>query len=86
MSFIDDPEYLRLRAADMQARAERALYPDTKVGLLRIAGDFDVLARRAEQRLAQLRNLQGPDEAAITLAPDDQISQHEPDMPATAEP
>ena len=52
MSFIDDPEEVRVRAAEMRERADRALYPETKDGLLRIAGDFDVLARRAEQRLA----------------------------------
>ena len=49
---IDDPEQLRARAADMRARAERAQFPETKQGLLRIADDYDVLAKRAEQRIA----------------------------------
>ena len=37
MSFIDDPEEVRVRAAEMRERADRALYPETKDGLLRIA-------------------------------------------------
>ena len=57
MSLIDNPEHLRLRAADMRGRADRAMYPETKQGLLRIAGDYDVLAARADQRLAGLRRL-----------------------------
>jgi hypothetical protein len=57
MSLIDDPEHLRMRAADMRGRADRAMYPETKQGLLRIAGDYDVLAERAQQRLAGLRKL-----------------------------
>ena len=46
---IDDPEQLRARAADMRARAERAQFPETKQGLLRIAGDYVELAKRAER-------------------------------------
>ena len=49
---IDDPEQLRARAAGMRARAERAQFPETKQGLLRIAGDYAELAKRAEQRIA----------------------------------
>ena len=78
MSFIDDPEQVRVRAAEMRERADRALYPETKDGLLRIAGDFDVLARRAEQRLADWQKLEDPDQTAVTLAPVDQTSLHEP--------
>jgi hypothetical protein len=54
MTLIDDPEHLRLRAADMRRRADNAVYPETKQGLLRIADDYDVLAIRAERRLAVL--------------------------------
>jgi hypothetical protein len=35
MALIDDPDHLRLLAADMRARAEKALFPETKAGLLR---------------------------------------------------
>ena len=49
---IEKPEYLRMRAADMRGRADRAVWPETKRGLLRIADDFEVLANRAEQRNA----------------------------------
>lgn len=52
MTLIDDPEHLRVRAADLRARADRALFPETKQGLLRIAEDYEVLAKRAEQRIA----------------------------------
>ena len=52
---IDDPEQLRARAADMRGRAERAQFPETKQGLLRIASDYDELAKRAEQRIAWWR-------------------------------
>ena len=64
MPLIDDPEQLRMRAADMRKRADRAMYPETKQGLFRIAGDYDALAARAQQRLARLRNLEGgPDQS-----------------------
>jgi hypothetical protein len=52
MALIDDPEHLRMRAAEMRARADKAIYPEIKQGLSRIAEDYHLLARRAEQRLA----------------------------------
>ena len=58
MTSIDDPENLRLRAAEMRSRAESAILEDTKKGLLRIAGDFDVLAERAQKRVAAYARLQ----------------------------
>jgi hypothetical protein len=65
MAHTDDPEHLRMRAAEMRERAERAVFPETKQGLLRIADDFDVLATRAEQRLAMLaRRAEGRDQHA----------------------
>jgi hypothetical protein len=63
MTSIDDPERLRMRAADMRARADNAVHAEIKQGLLRIAGDFDVLATRAEQRLAMLRSAADKPEA-----------------------
>jgi len=56
---IDDPEQLRARAADMRARAERAQFPETKQGLLRIADDYVELAKRADARIAWWRAKQG---------------------------
>jgi len=87
MSLIDNPEHLRLRAADMRGRADRAMYPETKQGLLRIAGDYDVLAARAEQRLAGLRKLAQSDDqrANAAVAVDQAPNQFEPDVPDQAE-
>jgi hypothetical protein len=52
MTLIDDPELLRLRAAEMRWRADLAIYVDTKQFLLRIADDFEILAVRAMGRQA----------------------------------
>jgi len=62
VSGSDDPQHYLLRAADMRSRAERAEAPATKEGLLRIAKDFELLAQRAEQRLATMARL-SPDRA-----------------------
>ena len=59
MGLIDDPGNLRARAANMRSRADKALFPETKQGLLRIAADYDVLAKRAEQRNVWLAKGQG---------------------------
>jgi hypothetical protein len=82
MSLIDNPEHLRLRAADMRGRADRAMYPETRQGLLRIAGDYDVLATRAEQRLAGLRRLaEDDDQSADARTAVDRTADHfEPDL------
>jgi hypothetical protein len=87
MSLIDNPEHLRLRAADMRGRADKAMYPETKQGLLRIAGDYDVLAARAEQRLAGLRKLaHGDDRPANAATPVDlDPDQLVPDQPEHSE-
>jgi len=69
MSSIDDPERLRTRAADMRSRADNAVHAEIKQGLLRIAGDFDVLATRAEQRLAMLRGFADKPEAPASEDP-----------------
>ncbi|MBX9841068.1 MAG: hypothetical protein K2Z80_04585 [Xanthobacteraceae bacterium] len=85
MTLIDDPESLRARAADMRDRAEKAQFPETKKGLLRIADDYDVLAKRAEQRIAWLHKSQdqrgdqradgaAADEPARMLSPSDGMS------------
>jgi hypothetical protein len=51
---IDDPEYLRSRGAELRTHAAQSAYLETKLALLRIADDFDLLARRAEQRLTAM--------------------------------
>ena len=73
MDLIDDPEHLRMRAAEMRARADKAVHPEIKQGLSRIADDYDVLAKRAEQRLAVFAKLaEGNDQSAIDSAVEDQ--------------
>ena len=57
MTTMDDPEHLRLRAAEMRDRADKAVFPETKQGLSRIADDYDLLATRAEQRSRALAKL-----------------------------
>ncbi len=65
MAFIDNPELLRIRAAEMRGRSEKAVYPEAKRGLLRIAQEYDVLATRAEHRLAVLsKQAEGDDQRA----------------------
>ena len=54
VTLIDDPEALRLRGAEMRQRAEKAVLPEIRHGLFRIAADYDMLATRAEQRLMML--------------------------------
>jgi hypothetical protein len=69
MTLIDDPEHLRLRAAEVRGRAEKAIYPETRQALLRIAGDYDALAKRAEQRLARLARLAEGDDQHASAQP-----------------
>ena len=86
MALIDDPDHLRLLAADMRARAEKALFPETKAGLLRYAGDYDVLVTRAEQRIAwwQARESAVAVEAPPVQPSDDhRVSEGEPEGQAT---
>lgn len=59
MTASDDPEHYRMRASEMRERAERADLPAAKAGLQRIAEDFDLLATRAESRMATIAKLAG---------------------------
>jgi hypothetical protein len=54
MQLIDDPKALRLRGAQMRERANKAEIIEIKQALARIADDYEMLARRAEQRLVSL--------------------------------
>lgn len=85
MALIDDPDHLRMLAADMRARAERALLPETKAGLLRYAGDYDVLATRAEERIAwwQARESAAAVESPSVQPADDKVVSEEADQAAS---
>jgi predicted Rossmann-fold nucleotide-binding protein len=50
---INDPQYWRDRAEAARTLADELTGPDSKRRMLRIAQDFEELARRAEQRLAR---------------------------------
>ena len=72
----------------MRARAERAMYPETKQGLLRIAEDYDVLATRSQQRAAALRaRAGGGDQVVATVVeqvPTQPEAQPEPELAVQA--
>ena len=48
---INDPKHWRDRAEEARAHAEQMIDPDSKRKMLRIADDYEELARRAEKRL-----------------------------------
>ena len=51
MSKINDPQYWRRRAEEARTLAEELTDPDAKRKMLKIAKDYETLARRPEQRL-----------------------------------
>jgi predicted Rossmann-fold nucleotide-binding protein len=52
---INDPKHWRERAEAAHTLADKLTAPESKRRMLRIAEDFEELARRAEQRLARQR-------------------------------
>jgi len=50
---INDPKYWRDRAEEARTHAEHLSDPESRRRMLRIAKDYEELARRAERRLKQ---------------------------------
>ena len=49
-SFLNDPRHWRERAEEARSRADQIAEPQSKNAMLRIAHDYEVLAKRAEAR------------------------------------
>ena len=48
--FFNDPEHWRKRAEKMRTLAEEMLDQDSRIIMLRAAGDYERLARRSEEQ------------------------------------
>jgi hypothetical protein len=54
-AYVNDPEHWRYRAEETRALAEDMKDEQSRQLMVRIADDYDRLARRAEERLALIR-------------------------------
>jgi hypothetical protein len=52
--FVNDPQHWRDRADQMRAQASETADPESRTIMLRLANDFELLARRAERRAKDL--------------------------------
>lgn len=52
--FLNDPQHWRDRADQMRALASETSDPESRTIMLRLANDYELLARRAERRAKSL--------------------------------
>jgi hypothetical protein len=65
-TFRDDPKHWRLRAEEARVSAELISDPESKRAMLEIAGQYERIAKRAEETMKSLKK-----PAATSLATND---------------
>jgi hypothetical protein len=51
-SYLDDPAHWRFRAKEARGMAEHMADPKSKQMMLDVAADYELLAKRAEERMS----------------------------------